>query len=400
MTTTMINGDQVHRSVNHYSPHQEILLVGEGDFSFSLSLALIFGSASNIVATSLDCKYELIKKYKNAEFNVAQLKLMGGQVYHGVDATKMSCYSDLRMRKFDCIIFNFPHAGFHGREHSPRMIREHSKLVHGFFKNAASMLRPYGEVHVSHKTTEPYSHWNLKDLASTCSLALRECVDFNKEDYPWYNNKRGDGKTPDIPFNLGKCSTFKFTFAHYDEFTRMAVNHRHQNGIPIRRYQLGDAAVVQCHNQLPLNHPFSTQDRGTIIPEAAAAFMVPPRNLNQPHPSDEAVQCHNQLPLAAYGGHLNHPVSAQDRGTIVPRAGIVPEAAAAAALMVPPRSLNQPHPFGRSMVPTTFYQQHLGSEDQQADSLRSLWLLLVSLHGQHPQAAARLYDGNASYCLP
>lgn len=40
--------------MKHYSSLHEILLVGEGDFSFSLSLANAFGSASNIVATSLD----------------------------------------------------------------------------------------------------------------------------------------------------------------------------------------------------------------------------------------------------------------------------------------------------------------------------------------------------------
>lgn len=38
----------------HYTSLHEILLVGEGDFSFSLCLANAFGSASNIVTTSLD----------------------------------------------------------------------------------------------------------------------------------------------------------------------------------------------------------------------------------------------------------------------------------------------------------------------------------------------------------
>ena len=41
--------------VGQYSSSQSILLVGEGDFSFSLALATGFGSGGNIVATSLDC---------------------------------------------------------------------------------------------------------------------------------------------------------------------------------------------------------------------------------------------------------------------------------------------------------------------------------------------------------
>lgn len=40
--------------IGHYSSCHSILLVGEGDFSFSLSLAKAFGHASHMVATSLD----------------------------------------------------------------------------------------------------------------------------------------------------------------------------------------------------------------------------------------------------------------------------------------------------------------------------------------------------------
>lgn len=86
----------------------------------------------------------------------------------------------------------------------------HRDLVNGFFRNARGMLRASGEIHVNHKTTGPYCQWNIEELASQNSLTLAECVDFKKEDYPGYNNKRGDGSRCDKSFPLGECSTFKF----------------------------------------------------------------------------------------------------------------------------------------------------------------------------------------------
>jgi hypothetical protein len=82
--------------------------------------------------------------------------------------------------------------------------------VNGFFRNARGMLRASGEIHVNHKTSRPFCQWNIEELASQNSLTLAECVDFKKEDYPGYKNKRGDGSRCDKPFPLGECSTFKF----------------------------------------------------------------------------------------------------------------------------------------------------------------------------------------------
>nr|GMC49787.1 heavy metal-associated isoprenylated plant protein 41-like [Ipomoea batatas] len=200
------------RWLMHYSSLHQILVVGDGDFSFSLCLANSFGSASNILASSHDSYDTVTKKYKNAKSNIEKLWHLGATIFHKVDATKMERQTDVEMRKFDRIVFNFPHAGFCGKEDSDRVIKMHRELIRGFFRNASRMLRAFGEIHVSHKTTGPFCRWNLDELAKESSLVLIDCVDFNKADYPGYNQKRGDGARCDEPFPLGECRTFKFIF--------------------------------------------------------------------------------------------------------------------------------------------------------------------------------------------
>ncbi|CAL9110810.1 unnamed protein product, partial [Musa textilis] len=93
--------------LSHYSSAQQILLVGEGDFSFSLALADAFGSADNLVATSLDSYDDLLRKYSKAKSNLKSLREMGATALHGVDATTMKSHGDLTTRRFDRIVFNF-----------------------------------------------------------------------------------------------------------------------------------------------------------------------------------------------------------------------------------------------------------------------------------------------------
>ncbi|KAM3276050.1 hypothetical protein ACQJBY_044432 [Aegilops geniculata] len=202
--------DEGVRWLKHYSSMQSILVVGDGDFSFSLALATAFGSGEHIVATSLDSYGALKRKYGNAEANITELKRLDCTVLHGVDAKLMKLYPSLKMRRFDRIIFNFPHAGFNGKEDNPLVINLHKQLVNGFFANARHLLQPFGEIHLSHKTGYPYDAWDIEQLANESCLIMFDKDIFCKEEYPGYNQKRGDGAKCDQSFALGPCYTFKF----------------------------------------------------------------------------------------------------------------------------------------------------------------------------------------------
>ncbi|XP_022976039.1 uncharacterized protein At4g26485 isoform X2 [Cucurbita maxima] len=155
--------------ITHYSSSHDILLVGEGNFSFSACLASAFGTATNMVATSLDSEETLLRKYgSDIKTTLEELKELGCSVIHGVDVATMSQHLLLCHTWFDRIVFNFPHAGFqYSREHETGQIKLHQNLVRSFLRNAKELLAENGEIHITHKTATAPS---LLDYAALSSL--------------------------------------------------------------------------------------------------------------------------------------------------------------------------------------------------------------------------------------
>ncbi|GMJ11593.1 hypothetical protein like AT4G26485 [Hibiscus trionum] len=203
--------NNAEKRIKHYSSSHKILLVGEGDFSFAACLGRFLSPGANLVATSLDSKETLQIKYSGATANLIRLEELGCTIIHGVDCRSMSQHKDLRFNFFDRIVYNFPHAGFFFcREDTSFVIELHKELVRGFLRNAVQMLTENGEVHITHKTSHPFSRWGIVELANEAGLRLSAEVPFWTWDYPGYRNKRGSGNRPDESFPVGACSTFKF----------------------------------------------------------------------------------------------------------------------------------------------------------------------------------------------
>ncbi|XXG72524.1 hypothetical protein AAC387_Pa07g1595 [Persea americana] len=220
MAETAIDAIKNNKEINtrkrimHYSISDRILLVGEGDFSFSASLARAFGSAHNMVATSLDSRDDMLIKHPSAEANLNLLMELGCMVLNDIDAHSMNTHPKLRETKFDRIVFNFPHAVLQFQETRQDQINLHKELVKGFFDSASFMLTSNGEVHVAHKANRPYSSWGVEDLAKEVGLTLLEKAAFKKQDYPGYNQKRGCGKKSNKSFRFGESVfTSKFVLA-------------------------------------------------------------------------------------------------------------------------------------------------------------------------------------------
>jgi 25S rRNA (uracil2634-N3)-methyltransferase len=97
----------------------KILLIGEGNFSFARALfsnsppELEHLPPSNVTATAYDSEDECFAKYSDGEAIVKELRERGVEVLFGVDARQLERVNALKGRKWDRIVWNFPHAGEH-----------------------------------------------------------------------------------------------------------------------------------------------------------------------------------------------------------------------------------------------------------------------------------------------
>lgn len=210
-----------------FTPEDKLLLVGEGDFSFAVSIIrenLIH--AANLVATSYDSKEELIEKYPNVEENLTLLEEEGVKLLHGVDATnlvttmklapsgknKKSKASNMLFsdsKNLDYIMFNFPHTG-KGMKDVDRNIRDHQKLILSYFQSCKEVFKLLnnemendfagyvststnenkGKVILTLFEGEPYTSWNIKILGRSEDFKVERSGKFNWGMFPDYHHRR------------------------------------------------------------------------------------------------------------------------------------------------------------------------------------------------------------------
>ncbi|OQR96639.1 hypothetical protein ACHHYP_14450 [Achlya hypogyna] len=187
-----------------YKASDAILVLGDGDFTFSKGLvAHRDGAGAKLVATSYDSTSEVRKKYPNAHSCIQSISAAQAHVLHSVDATKLHKlpHSDVVPALFDYIIFNFPHSG-QQRVHINRV------LLLDFFESARPKLALRGEVHITLKTKPPYSNWNVEEQARAHGFVLKERRPFRIQLFPGYHHRTTD---PDAKkFEPDQCITYVF----------------------------------------------------------------------------------------------------------------------------------------------------------------------------------------------
>ncbi|KEF61836.1 uncharacterized protein A1O9_03407 [Exophiala aquamarina CBS 119918] len=246
-----------------FTKHDNILLLGEGNFSFTLALKL-HHKFYHVISTCFDTRETLHTKYPDIAGTLSQidpeyLDMCDGlptsqvpenewkgfspspspsnktarkiDVLYGIDATKLSSAHKKMLREstpFTKIVFNFPHVGGLSTDVN-RQVRHNQELLVGFFKAAKDLLsspeRPArvnsqsevyksdeeylsddmtnsprsnagavnGQVLVTIFEGEPYTLWNIRDLARHCGFKVVESFKFPWSAYPGYQHARTIG---------------------------------------------------------------------------------------------------------------------------------------------------------------------------------------------------------------
>ncbi|KAG7137750.1 hypothetical protein HYQ45_004944 [Verticillium longisporum] len=225
---------QNQKPVLPFGPHDAILLVGEGDLGFAASLASHHG-CTNLTATVLEKnEAELLEKYPHASEHIAKILAPNtaqspsddngsedgedydsdgnpipaapkpapttNRILYNTDATTLRPFTAKvdhgprtllagKVGAFAHIVFNFPHVGGRSTDQN-RQVRHNQSLLVAFFERALPSLAPGGRVTVTLFEGEPYTLWNVKDLARHAGLDVDTSFRFPWAGYPGYRHAR------------------------------------------------------------------------------------------------------------------------------------------------------------------------------------------------------------------
>lgn len=264
-----------HKQVHHekptvpFEPNDRILLVGEGDLSFAASLVSHHG-CTNVTATVLEKNLEELKaKYPHVDENIeaftakeeekgtdddgskqadsdasedepdseqdewtdedsrpskpAPRPARNNRIAYAVDATR-PLTNTLARQPYQTIIFNFPHVGGLSTDVN-RQVRHNQSLLVSFF-NAFSTprtLAPRGSIVVTIFEGEPYTLWNVRDLARHAGLRVETSFKFRPAEYPGYRHARTCGTVGEKAWKGEERLSRSFVFRRQEEVPAQPV---------------------------------------------------------------------------------------------------------------------------------------------------------------------------------
>eukprot|EP01063_Lacrimia_lanifica_P002428 TRINITY_DN1127_c1_g1_i1.p1 TRINITY_DN1127_c1_g1~~TRINITY_DN1127_c1_g1_i1.p1 ORF type:complete len:274 (+),score=80.40 TRINITY_DN1127_c1_g1_i1:187-1008(+) len=180
---------------------KRVLVVGDGDLSYSAALAEKKKGEVEVWGSVLPCAEEQRRLYGTgvcAE-REARVAACGGRVQYETDCTQMekrfpAAYED---HPFDEVHFNFPHLGYSQQaERGGKWSRAqtHVDFFGKMFKSLAHVQRTHGVMKLTLTLTPPYSVNDVKKVAIEAGYAYVADAPFDPADYAGYHPAWGDDR--------------------------------------------------------------------------------------------------------------------------------------------------------------------------------------------------------------
>lgn len=203
-----------------FSTSLTVLTVGDGDFSFSYSLALM---GINVIATVYNSQQSFLEEFDDSFYR--ELCALNAPIFFGVDVTKPK-WVDTINEAWDILVWNFPHNG-KGICSQTHNIYSQQQLLSKFFTNlprhsshdGSNLFNPIVKrkkpdksalfdivhnntlsfdrcklVYITIWSGEPYDSWDVRQIARRCGFVCICSFKFKRDAYAHYQHtktKRG-----------------------------------------------------------------------------------------------------------------------------------------------------------------------------------------------------------------